>query len=173
LDNQLAIIPDQNSLPARRFQLPPGEIDLVCVQLDEQQFALYLPAVIEAIRMVKLTPMPGVSTALAGLLNLRGLIVPVMDLRVLLGLEQRRYDENTPIILLEFETRKRGLIVDAISEVIKVAGNLVQAPSGLVPHSEYIAAIVRAESGLMMVLDHTKLLKFEEEKYLDLVGRLR
>ncbi|MEW6730092.1 MAG: chemotaxis protein CheW [Acidobacteriota bacterium] len=143
--------------------LPTDNLDLVCAQLDEQQFALYLPAVTEVIRMVKLTPVPGVSTATVGLLNLRRLIVPVIDLRILLELPVKPYDENTPIILIEYRGKRRGLIVDAISEVINVPANAVTEPAGLIPHSEYVLALIQGQAGLIMMLNHMRLLSFDEE----------
>lgn len=168
----LALVRRAGLLPSiafkKKFQLPQGDIDLVCIQVGSQQFALYLPAVIEAIRMVKLTPLPGVSSAIVGLLNLRGQVVPVMDLRVILGMEKIEYDENTPIILFEYEGKKRALVVDAITEVFKVSQDLVYEPGESIPQNEYNLAIVRSELGLIIVLDHTKLLRFQEEQQLEL-----
>lgn len=166
---ELGMLPTQN----KRLQLPPGgELDLVCTQLDTQIFAFYLPAVVEAIRMVKLTSFPGASPAMVGLLNLRRQIVPIMDLRILLGLPHKAYDENTPIILIEHEKKKRGLIVDSITEVIKVPSECVEIPSRIVSHSDYVVALVRGQQGLIMVLDHTRLLNFSDNEGLDSFLRL-
>src|SRR4051812_23285277 len=108
LAEQMGLLRPHTTALAAEFKLPDGDLDLVCFQIEDQHFALYLPVVTEAIRMVKLTPLPNVPPAIIGLLNLRRQIVPVIDLRILLGFAPRRYDENTPIILVEYENRKRS-----------------------------------------------------------------
>ncbi|KAF0249127.1 MAG: Chemotaxis signal transduction protein CheW [bacterium] len=167
-----SLVPAQERLPQQVLQLPGEEIDLVCTQLGDQQLAFYLPIVVEAIRMVKLTPLPGVSQAVVGLLNLRRQIVPVLDLRTLLGMPQKPYDENTIIVLVEYENRKRGLIVDTITEVIKVSSSAVEPPNRFVPYSEFIFAIARSQAGLIMILNHMNLLNFAQEQSLDLLAKL-
>ncbi|MBI3653161.1 MAG: purine-binding chemotaxis protein CheW [Acidobacteria bacterium] len=167
LEEQLRELRKQVQPQRRKFQLPTGHLRLVCLQLQEQQFALYLPVILEVIRMVKLTPLAGAPPMVVGLLNLRGCIAPVMDLRLLLGLPPKPYHANTPIILLESENHTRALIADAITEVITVTENDLEEPEGIMPGIEFILALVRQQNGLITVLDHTRLLRFEEEQYLE------
>jgi purine-binding chemotaxis protein CheW len=182
LAQQAGLIPATNTslVPVNRYpsqlqqvlELPGEEIDLVCTQLGVQQFAFYLPIVVEAIRMVKLTPLPGVSDAVVGLLNLRRQIVPVLDLRKLLGMPEKPYDENTIIVLVEQENKKRGFVVDTITEVVKVPSSVVESPNRFVPYSEFIFAIAHSQNGLIMILNHINLLNFAQGQSLDLFTKL-
>src|SRR4051794_12393483 len=98
LEEQLRELKDRIKPTQNKFQLPTGDLHFVCFQLDSQHFSFYLPVVLEIIRMVKLTPLAGAPAFIAGMLNVRGDIVPVLDLRSLLGMAAKPFSLNTPIM---------------------------------------------------------------------------
>jgi purine-binding chemotaxis protein CheW len=91
--------------------------DWVVFRLQEREYALPVNVVVEVLPMVALIPVPDAPSALAGLLNLRGAIVPTLDVRTLLGLPGRRPDLHTPILVAHGGCRRVGLIVDEVAEV--------------------------------------------------------
>lgn len=143
--------------------VPQGDLPLVCLWVDGQKYALYVPVVREVIRMMALSPLPGAPQSVLGLARVRRDIVPVIDLRRVLHLEPRPFTANTPLILFEHGSQLRGLIVDAVDEVITVPPTAIELPQDDVPHGDYLLRIVRQTDGLIMVLDHGCLLPVEDE----------
>src|SRR4051812_22260191 len=90
LEGQLRVLRHQLISDRPAFQFSEDVINLLCLKIDSQQYALYLPVVSEIIRMVKLSPLSGAPAAISGLLNLHGTIIPVLDLRLLLGNSPQR-----------------------------------------------------------------------------------
>ena len=91
-----------------------------------------------------------------GVINLRGVIVPVLDLRVRFGLEQADYDENTVVIVLNVAGRVVGVVVDAVSDVVPLAASVIQPPpefASSVLDTRYITGLASAEGRLLILLD--------------------
>jgi purine-binding chemotaxis protein CheW len=111
-----------------------------------------------------ITRVPRTPEFVKGVLNLRGTIVPVIDLRVKFGLERREYDQFTVIIVLVVQGRAMGLIVDAVSDVLNLAGSeIAETPefSNRVD-TKFISGMGRAGDKLIILLDVEKLLSTDE-----------
>lgn len=99
-----------------------------------------------------------------GVLNLRGTIVPVIDLRMRFGLDQREYDQFTVIIVVVVQGRAMGLIVDAVSDVLNLAqSEIIEVPefSNRID-TKFISGMGRAGEKLIILLDVEKLLSMDE-----------
>jgi purine-binding chemotaxis protein CheW len=130
---------------------------MVVFELDGREFALPLREVAEILRMVAITPVPEVPRWVVGVINLRGRVIPVIDLRRRLGIEPAEPGLNTPILVVEQGARKLGLIADAVRDVLALPDEALEAPDGAdaddTPHADVTSAIARIGERLVVVLD--------------------
>jgi purine-binding chemotaxis protein CheW len=133
------------------------------VEGDERRFIAFgladaihaLPAdqVREVIGMVIITPLPDAPEWVTGIINVRGTVVPVIDLRVRVGVRAAPLDLSTPILIVEHDGRSVGLIADAIDQIITVPASAIQPPDELMRQSPLIASVVRHGSRLLVVMN--------------------
>ena len=125
----------------------------VVFRLAKHEYALRLESVSEVLRMVAITPLPEAPPWLAGVINLRGRVITVTDLRVRLGLPAPDPGLNTPIIVVEADGRQLGLIADSVVEVLTHADEPDGLPSGLAGQSRLALATLRAGDRLITILN--------------------
>lgn len=94
--------------------------------LDEDEYGFDILSVLEVVRMVALTPLPDRPEWLSGVVNLRGHVIPVIDLRRRLHLPPHAPDLNTPIIIAQSADRPFGVVVDRLDTVIELDGDVVE-----------------------------------------------
>ncbi len=136
--------------------------------LENESYCLEILKVKELMGMTEITPLPQTPAFIRGVINLRGQIIPIIDLRLKFSLEFKPYHKRTTIIVVEVEieedTLLLGLVVDSIQEVIAI-------PEEKINHIPYINSRVRAEyirgvadtpEGMKIVLDVLKILSDEE-----------
>lgn len=132
-------------------------------RLEEQEFGIGIDKVDEIIPPEEVTSLPGTADFIEGMINLRGEVIIIVDLRRRLNFKEAPLDE-TRIMVVELERAKVGFIVDDASEVIKISSDEITAPSGGVAgiKDEYLAGIARLEERLVILLDLDKLLSTTE-----------
>jgi purine-binding chemotaxis protein CheW len=136
--------------------------------LDKWEYGLPIEIVREIIRMVEITPIPETPTFLAGVIDLRGEIVSIVDLRRRLGLAPKEYSLSTPIIISDISGHTTGIIVDQVSEVLTATKSQICQPSFEVPLPEdLLKGVLRLDGQLLLLLDLEKILTFEAEKILE------
>lgn len=128
-------------------------IQWLTFRLEGGEYALDIRDVIEVLSMVALAPMPQAQPWLAGMLNLRGRVMPVIDLRRRLGLAPRPYSLDTPIIVVRQADRPVGLIVDEAVEVLTLPDQALSDPDALAGPAHAVRAIARLADRLIMLLD--------------------
>lgn len=133
------------------------EIRLLVIRLDGQEFALDVDDVSEVVRMVALTSVPEGPLWLCGLLNLRGRVVPVVDLRTRLGLPQRPPDLASRILVVEADGRPMGALVDEATEVLVLPASALHEPDEATGNAHALAAVARDGERLIPVLDPIRL----------------
>jgi purine-binding chemotaxis protein CheW len=150
----------RTSLLSGREQLStdgvPDRHTLVVFDLDGREFALPIEDIAEILQMVLVTPVPEVPPWVAGVVNLRGRVIPILDLRTRLGFETKPPQLNTPILVAEQDTRKLGLIADAVVDVISLDDAALEPPAELGAsdgHEDAVAAVAQTGDRLIMVLD--------------------
>jgi purine-binding chemotaxis protein CheW len=150
-----------------------SELNILSFFLDEWEYGLDIEKVREIIRMVEITPVPETPDFLAGIINFRGEIVPIVDLRRRLGLKPQEYSLSTPIIVSDIDGRTTGIIVDRVSEVLAVTTDEICQPSSEIPLSkDLIEGILRLDGRLLLLLDLKKVLTFERQKIIAKVKKL-
>jgi purine-binding chemotaxis protein CheW len=114
--------------------------------------------------MRPITRLPQVPDYIEGLINLRGLVIPLINLRRRFGLPERETDEETRIIVVGIQEKIVGCIVDAVSQVIRVSADQIRAaPVGVTAVARrHIAALARLEDRILVILDVDSLLDMEE-----------
>lgn len=130
---------------------------IVVFRLDEQLYALPIESVQEIQQIVELTPVPDSAPALVGMIDVRGRVVPAVDMRALVGLEVGQYQLDTPMILCRTHGRLVALIVDEVDDVLSLPEGCMQAPSKLYALADRMIGICRLEIGLIVVLDPDRL----------------
>lgn len=148
-------------------QTPNTELEgkYITFQLDSEEYGIPILRVREIIGMMKITSVPRTPEFVRGVVNLRGKVIPVIDLRRRFGLEFKESDDRTPIVVIEIPeddmtVTQIGIVVDAVSEVINViSGEIEETPSfGVDVETEFILGIAKKEDGIKTLLNIDKVL---------------
>jgi len=144
-------------------------LQLVSFKVGDAEFGVDILRVQEINKMMELTIVPNTPEFVVGVVNLRGRIIPILNLRTRLGLPVKEYDLETRIIVVEMEDRTIGFIVDEVKEVLRIPKNITEPPPDIVSgiDSDYITAIGKMEDRLLILLDLAKVLTSEEMNSLD------
>jgi len=132
--------------------------------LDGEEYGIPILNVREIIGMMKITPVPRMPDFVLGVVNLRGKVIPVIDLRTRFGLDFKDFEARTPIIVGEVvingDIMQIGIVVDSVSEVIQVTNNDVEeTPSfGVEVNTKFILGIAKVDEGIKTLLDIDKVL---------------
>lgn len=129
--------------------------------IGEKIYGVELLHVLEIISIISITTVPRTPNYVKGIINLRGRIVPVIDVRLKFGLEEKPYDERTCIIVLNVDEMFVGLIVDEVSEVLALGDEeLSKLPEvNVTNENQYIRTIAKVNDNLIMNLDCDKFLQ--------------
>jgi purine-binding chemotaxis protein CheW len=128
--------------------------------LGKEEYGVDILKVQEIRGYEKVTPIPSAPAYLKGVVNLRGVIVPLVDMRVKFGLETAVYDATTVVVILRVAGRVIGLVVDGVSDVVQLKPSEVRpAPSfGSVIDTSYLAGLAAQGERMVLLLDIEKLL---------------
>ncbi len=141
--------------------------------LDNEEYGIGILKIKEIIGMMAITTVPQTPEFVKGVINLRGKVIPVVDLRLRFGMKTIDYTERTCIIVVEIEgqsgTVMIGLVVDAVSEVLSIkAEEIEDTPTfGTKLNTEYILGMAKSEGGVKILLDIDQVLSAEEVAALD------
>ena len=132
--------------------------------LGREEYGVDILKVQEIRGYEKVTPIPGAPAHLKGVVNLRGIIVPVIDLRIKFGMADPKYDSFTVVIILRVGGRVIGMVVDGVSDVVALAASEVKAaPSlGSLVDSSFLAGLATQGERMVMLLDIEKFLSSSE-----------
>ncbi len=139
-------------------------LQLVTFRLGNEEFSLDILRVQEIIRHMDLTRVPRTPEFVEGVINLRGRVIPVLDLRKRFGLPADERTNDTRIIVVDVDDRTVGLKVDAVSEVLRLPSDTVEPPPAIVTgtESEYIKGVGKLDGRLLILLDVAKILNRTE-----------
>lgn len=136
--------------------------------LDDEIYGVNILKVKEIIGIIGITPVPQAPPYVRGVLNLRGKIIPVMDLRLKFGFEERAYDERTCVIVVELANAAGkllvGIIVDSVSEVTNIAeGDIGPTPDlGGRQNTDHIEGMAKLKGKVVILLNIAQVLSFDE-----------
>jgi purine-binding chemotaxis protein CheW len=143
-------------------------IQLVTFSIGEEEFGVDILKVQEIIRTMEITRVPRAPEFVEGVINLRGKVIPIIDLRRRFGLPTRDHDQHTRIIVIEISNMIVGFVVDSVSEVLRIPEGTVEPPPPVVSglESEYISGVGKLEDRLLILLDLDRLLSSDEQEQL-------
>jgi len=144
-------------------------LQLVSFKIGNEEFGVDILKVQEINRMMEITTVPNAPEFVDGVVNLRGRIIPVIDLRTRLNMPRNEHDHNTRIVVVELSGKTVGFIVDEVSEVLRIPRSITEPPPEMVAgiNAEYITAVGKLEDRLLILLDLEKVLSEEETQSLD------
>ena len=150
-DNNLAVYDEDNDTTRNKF---------LTMEIGQELFGLEIAMVKEIISVPAITKVPKTPEYIKGIINLRGDIVPVVDIRSRFKIEERAYDDATCIVVIEQEGFNVGIIVDNVKDVKYIKNeNITSPPSAKLNHTnKYIKNIGRDSNKVILILETEKLL---------------
>ena len=134
-------------------------IQLVSFCLGQEEFGIDILKVQEINRMVEITKVPQAPNYCEGVINLRGKVIPVVNLRKKFDLDVQEWDKNTRILVCDVNGNVIGMIVDSVEEVLKVPKSSIEPPPSVVGSvsSDYINGIAKLDERLLIFLDISRI----------------
>lgn len=140
---------------AERKELTEALLHLVTFQLGREEYGVEIASVQEIIRASDITPVPGAQAHVRGVINLRGKIIPVVDLRKRFALPDISACDDMRIIVIELGQKRIGMLVDSVSQVIKVPTGVVEElpEEATSVDANFIKGVGKLDSRLIIILD--------------------
>ncbi len=139
-------------------------LQFVGCRLADEDYAIAIIKIQEIILMKPITRIPQVPAFIEGLINLRGVVIPIINLRTRFGMEPRGQDEDSRIIVLNLHGKIVGCMVDSVTKVMRIATDQVQAPplTMMSVAKHYISGLGKLEDRLLIILDIERLFDADE-----------
>jgi purine-binding chemotaxis protein CheW len=137
-------------------------------KLGKEEFGAHVSQVLNILEMTKVTEVPKSPNYMKGVINLRGMVLPVIDTRIKFGMPETEYTTNTCIVVMDLDladdTIHIGAIVDEVVSVIEIEENQIEPPPsiGSKYKSEFIYGMARVEDNFIMLIDMQKLISVDE-----------
>jgi purine-binding chemotaxis protein CheW len=144
---------------------------VIVFRLQEEEYAVSVASVGSIERMLPITRVPQTASFVKGVINLRGVVTPVIDLRTRFGMEATEVNEATRIIIVYMGDTEVGLVVDSANDVVDVPADAIEPKPEIIGtvDTDYIEGVVKLESRLLILLDLSKVLTSEEMKTLNMM----
>jgi len=138
-------------------------------RLGDEDYGIDISYVTEIIGLQKITEVPDMPQFVRGVINLRGRVIPVIDIRSRFQMDERKYDDRTCVIVVNINNTDVGLVVDIVNEVISIPENNISPPPSVHKGSasRFVRAMGRVNDAIKILLDMDKLLFDEEITQLD------
>ncbi len=142
-----------------------GDEQIVVLELAGEAYGVEIGRVEEIIRMQSVTRIPNGPDFIEGVTNLRGRVIPVLDLRKRFGLPASEPTRRSRIVVGELGEHTVGLVVDAVSEVLLVGADAVEQPSTLVTSADsaFLRGVAKLDERLILLLDLSRILTRTEQ----------
>ena len=146
-----------------------GSMQLVSFRLGQEEYGIEITKVQEIILVGKITRVPQTPDYIKGLINLRSTVIPIVDLRLRFGMAPEETTDESRIMVVNVAGKTIGIIVDAVSEVLRILHKQVAPPPPTVAGlgREYLTGLVKLENRLLIMLDIDKILGAEEAEALE------
>ena len=147
-------------------------LQLVSFRIGDEEFAVDILKVQEINRMIEVTRVPNAPEHIDGVINLRGKVIPIIDLRSRFGMARKEKDKNTRIVVVEVSGKIVGFVVDAVREVLRIPKSITEPTPKIVASvaTDYITAVGKMDDRLLILLDLDKVLSAQEKKDLEIAA---
>jgi purine-binding chemotaxis protein CheW len=138
---------------------------LISFMVGEEEYGLDILRVKEVIRIREITRLPQAPSFVKGIINLRGDVIPIIDLRDKFGLEHREYTAMTRVIVVDVDGKLVGMVVDAASQVVRIPADQIEPPPPIAGglSVEYIRGVGKLDERLIILLQIDRILSTEEK----------
>ena len=143
-------------------------IRLVLLTVDGQTYALHLEAVDRVLRMVEVTPLPGAPDVVEGVINIQGVVVPVVSIRRRLGLVDRAVGVSDSLVVARARSRQLAIVAESVLGVVERPADAVVSSGDIARGIEHIEGVLKTSDGLVLIHDLDRFFSPEEEQSLDL-----
>ena len=128
-------------------------LEIIAFRLNEQEFCLRTATIREIRSWTPATPIPHAPAAVVGMMNLRGTVIPIIDLAAKLGMKGAVQNERSAIVVADVNGMTLGLLVDQVSDILTVPANLLQPVPNIHVGSAYSDGIITQDSGMICFLN--------------------
>lgn len=145
------------------------ELQLVAFRLQGEEFAVDIQRVREVLKITQITPLPQALSFIEGVINLRGEVIPVVDLRKRFNITNAQKTGESRIIIVEIDESLVGLIVDSVTEVLHLMSSAVEPPPRRLvgTRTEFIKGVGKLGDRLLIILDLRQILSTDEQVELE------
>jgi purine-binding chemotaxis protein CheW len=145
-------------------ELLASDLKVIVFQLNDKEYAIPVGQVKSIEKMMHFTRVPHTMPFVKGVMNLRGVVTPLIDLRVRFGLDEQPHTENTRVIIVSVPEAEVGLIVDSANDVIDIPSSLIEPPPEIVGTEavDFINGVVKIDKRLLILIDLENILGFKE-----------
>ena len=142
---------------------------LISFAISDQDYGIKIHTVKEVIRNKDITPLPKAPAFVKGVINLRGDVIPIIDLRERFNMEHQEYTNMTRVIVVEVDGKSIGMVVDSVSHVIRIEQGQIEPPPPCAgkKSEEYIRGVGKVDDKLIVLLNIDNVLTSEERIELD------
>ena len=146
---------------------------LISFTIGNENYGVDIQTVKEVIRHREITRLPKAPAFVKGVINLRGDVIPIMDLRERFNMEQQEYTSMTRVIVVEVDGRSVGMVVDSVSHVIRIETGQIEPPPPCVGKvsEEYIRGVGKVDDKLIVLLHISRILTTQEKIELEKIQR--
>ncbi|AOH54308.1 chemotaxis protein CheW [Peribacillus muralis] len=139
------------------------EMKVIVFKIKDKEYAIPVDKVSGIEKLLHITRVPKAVRFVKGVINLRGVITPIIDLRVRFGFEEVEYDDSTRIIIVILDDMEVGLIVDSANDVLDIPVNSIEPQPEVVGHlaSEYISGVAKIDKRLLVLINLENALSLE------------
>lgn len=136
--------------------------------LNEEKYAIGIMSVKEILRLIEITPVPKAPDFVEGIINMRGKVIPIVDLKNRLHLGEAEESSESRIMITAIKDKTVGFVVDAVEEVMTIDSELIEKAPGVATSidSNYIKGVAKLKQGLVIILDVNMLFSSYEEDQL-------
>ena len=149
------------------------ETKMAVFMLEDQPYAIDIMKIKQIIRPLKITKLPKAPDFLEGVINLRGVVIPVIDMRKRFNMSERDEEIETKVIIASVDRKIVGVVVDEVTEVVPVAKSEIQPPPKVIRGVEatYLMGVCRYQDDILLILNLDEILTSEEKITLDTLGK--
>lgn len=150
-----ATVTTSSSNAAGQANVGAGPIELVAFRIDAQEFCIDIMQIREIRGWTKATPLPHAPSYVRGVINLRGTVLPVIDLAVRFGLDRREPTARSVVIVTQVGSRLVGLLVDAVSDILATAGESIQPTPDVASDlaSSFVRGVIAIDDRMISLVD--------------------
>jgi purine-binding chemotaxis protein CheW len=144
-------------------------IQVVSFKLGSEEYGVDIAQVQEINRMVAITHVPRAPRFMEGVINLRGQLIPIIDLRTRFEMPRAEHTKNTRIVVSEIGTKRVGMVVDSVSEVLRLGTDAIEPAPEMITgvDTEYIRGVGKIEDRLIILLDLARIISSGEKRELE------